>query len=85
VLTSLNNILKAYEIHFHRVQNQDYWSPYTRPNMILVPPHMRRSKVGRPITNRIHNEMDDWIPIRPKKCSYCRNECQNRPNCPYRQ
>jgi len=27
-LYSLNNILKAYEIQFHPVQNQDYWSPY---------------------------------------------------------
>jgi len=24
-----NNILKAYEIQFHIIQNQDYWSPYT--------------------------------------------------------
>jgi len=27
-LYSLNNSLKAYEIQFHPVQNQDYWSPY---------------------------------------------------------
>jgi len=80
---SLNNILKAYEIQFHPIQNQDYWSPYTGPNMI-PDPHMRRSKAGRPTTDRIHNEMDDPIPNRPKKCSYCRNEGHNRTNCPYR-
>jgi len=28
-LYSRINILKAYEIQFHPVQNQDYWSPYT--------------------------------------------------------
>jgi len=82
-LDSLNNILKAYEIHLHPVQNQDYWSPYTGPN--ISDSHMRRSKAGRPTTYRIHNEMDDPIPNRPKKCSYCRNEGHNRTNCRYRQ
>ena len=46
---------------------------------------MRRSKAGIPTTNRIHNEMDDPIPNRPKKCSYCRNEGHNRTNCHYKQ
>ena len=81
---SLRNILKAHEIQFHPVQNQDYWSPYTGPNMI-PDPQMRKGKARRPTTNRIHNDMDDPIPNRPKRCSYCRNECHNRTNSRYRQ
>jgi len=46
--------------------------------------HMRRSKVGRLTTNRIHNEIDDPIPNWPKKCSYCKNEGHNKKNCRYR-
>ncbi|XP_052736606.1 uncharacterized protein LOC108328482 [Vigna angularis] len=81
---SLHNIFKAYEVQFHPIQNEDYWSLYTGPNFI-PDPKMRRKASGRPSTNRLHNEMDQSNPDKPKKCSYCRNEGHHRGNCPFRQ
>jgi len=57
---TVHNIFKAYEIQFHPIENQDCWSPYTGPNLIPKP-DLRRSKFGRPVTTRIHNEMDEPI------------------------
>jgi len=39
---SLRNIFKAYEVQFQLVQNEDYWSTYTNPNLI-PDPHMRQT------------------------------------------
>ena len=75
---SLQNIYKAYEMPFHPLQNEEYWSTYNGPNFI-PDPHMRRKAYGRPPTARLHNEMDEPI-NKPKKCSYCRNEGHNRTN-----
>lgn len=80
---SLTNIFKAYEVQFHPIQNDDYWSAYTGPNFI-PDPKMRRKASGRPSTNRIRNEMDQSTPDQPRKCSYCRNEGHHRGNCPFR-
>jgi len=46
---------------------------------------MRRRVRGRPLTNRIHNEMDQPNPNRRSKYLYCRNEGHHRGNYPYRQ
>ncbi|XP_047179213.1 uncharacterized protein LOC124846045 [Vigna umbellata] len=81
---SLHNIFKAYQVQFHPIQNEDYWSLYTGPNFI-PDPKMRRKASGRPSTNRLHNEMDQSNPDKPRKCSYCRNEGHHRGNCPFRQ
>ncbi|XP_068498053.1 uncharacterized protein [Phaseolus vulgaris] len=81
---SLHNILKAYEVQFNPIRNQDYWSTYMGPNF-LPDPIMRRHQPGRPNTQRIRNEMDDSIPNKPKKCSYCRTEGHNKSNCPHKQ
>jgi len=81
---TLHNIFKAYETQFHPIQNQDYWSPYTGPNLIPNP-DLRRSESGRLVTTRIHNQMDEPISNRLKKCTYCCNEGHNRGNCPYKQ
>jgi len=40
---NLNNILKAYEIQFNPVQNQENWSPYTGLNMIPDPHEKKQS------------------------------------------
>ena len=37
-------------------------------------PSKRREKVRRLTTSRIHNEMDEPISNKPKKCSFCRTE-----------
>jgi len=81
---NLHTISKVYQIEFHPVRNEDYWSTYTEPNFIPEP-YMRRKKLGRPITTRLHDEMDQSIQNKTKKCSYCRNEGHNRGNCPFRQ
>jgi len=52
---SLQNIFKAYEVHFQPVQNEDYWSTYIGPNLMLDP-HMRHNK----------SEMDQSLPNKPK-------------------
>jgi len=80
----LHNIFKAYEVQFNAVQNQDYWSTYTGPNL-LHGPMMRRHQLGRPSTQHIRNKMDNSIINKPKKCSYCRTEGHNRSNYPHRQ
>jgi len=55
---SLDYINKAYQVQFHPLRNEDYWSTYTGPNFILDP------------QTRIHNEMDQPITDKPKECSY---------------
>ncbi|XP_068485031.1 uncharacterized protein [Phaseolus vulgaris] len=81
---NLHTIRKAYQVEFHPVQNEDYWSTYTGPNFIPEP-HMRHKNSGRPITTCLHNEMDQSIQNKTKRCSYYRNEGHNRGNCPFRQ
>jgi len=76
LIYSLQYILKAYEVEFHSVRNEDYWSTYMGLNFIPIP-YMRRKESGRPTTNRIHNEMDEPLSNKPKKISYCRNEGHN--------
>jgi len=80
---TLHNIFKAYELQFHAVRNEDYWSAYMVPNFI-PDPHMRRTKSEIPTKSRIHNEMDEVGQNIQKKCSYCRNEGHNCANCPYK-
>jgi len=55
---NLYMIRNAYQVEFHLVRNEDYWSTYTGPNFI---PDMRRKNLGRPITTRLHNEIDQPI------------------------
>jgi len=47
---------------------EDYWSTYTGPNF-NPDPQTRRKASRRPTTTRIHNEMDQPITDKPKKCS----------------
>ena len=51
----------------------------------MFDPSKRRQASGRPPTTHIHNEMDEPITNRSKKCSLCRSERHNRNNCPYKQ
>jgi len=44
-------------VQFQSVQNEDYWSTYTSPNL-MSDPHIRHDKPGRRTITRIHNEMD---------------------------
>jgi len=81
---NLHTIRKTYQVEFHQVRNEDYWSTYTRPNFI-PDPHMQRKNSRQPITIHLHNEIDQSIQNKPKKCYYCRNEGHNRGNCPFRQ
>jgi len=81
---SLEYINKAYQVQFHPLQNEDYWSTYIGPNF-NPDPQIRRKASKRPTTTRIHNEMVQPIPDKPKKCSYCRTEGHHRGQCPFRQ
>jgi len=63
---NLDYINKAYQIQFHPLRNEDYWSTYTSPNFI-PDPQTRRKASERPTTTRIHNEMDQPITDKPKK------------------
>lgn len=47
-------------------------------------PNMQQFQSGQPATSRIHNEMDELISNRPKKCLVYRNESHHHGNCPYR-
>ncbi|KAH1210809.1 hypothetical protein GmHk_15G045029 [Glycine max] len=64
----LKNIFKVYQHHFHSLGN-----PY-----FMSDPSKRPQTSGRSVTTRIHNEMDEPIPNRPKKCSLFRSEEHNR-------
>jgi len=76
--------LQPHEVQSQFVQNEDYCSTYIGPNLILDP-YMSQNKPGRPTTTRIHNEMDESLPNKPKKYSFCRSIGHNRNNCPNRQ
>ena len=73
---NLHTIRITYQVEFHPVRNEDYWSTYTKPNFI-PDPHMRRKNSGRLITTRLHNEMDQPIQNKPNKCSYYHTEGHN--------
>jgi len=79
---SLDYINKAYQVQFHPLRNEDYWSTYTGPNFI-PDPQTRRKASGRATTTRIHNEMDHPITDKPKICFYCRTEGHHRGQCPF--
>jgi len=51
----------------------------------MYDPSKQQKKSRRPTTTHIHNEMDEPIPNKPKKCLLCRSEGHNRNNCPYKQ
>ncbi|RZB41147.1 Lysine-specific demethylase JMJ25 [Glycine soja] len=80
----LENIFKVYQHHFHSLGSEDTWPQYL-DSYFMSDPSKRRLTSGKPTTTRIHNEMDEPIPNRPKKCSLCRSEGHNRTNCPYKQ
>jgi len=80
----LHTINMTYQVQFHPLRNEDYWSSYTRPNFILDP-QMRRKALGRPVTKCIHNEMGNQLQISQKKCSYCYHEGHHRGTCPFCQ
>nr|XP_007136176.1 hypothetical protein PHAVU_009G024500g [Phaseolus vulgaris]ESW08170.1 hypothetical protein PHAVU_009G024500g [Phaseolus vulgaris] len=63
---NLHTIRKAYQVEFHPIRNEDYWSTYTGPNFIPEP-HMRRKNSGQPITTRLRNEIDQSIQNKTKK------------------
>jgi len=81
---TLDNINKAYQVQFHPLRNEDYWSTYTGPNF-TPDPQTRRKASGRPTRTRIHNEMDQPVTDKPKKCSYCHTKGHHRGQCPFRQ
>jgi len=81
---SFEYINKDYQVQFHPLGNEDYWSTYTSPNFIPCP-QTRRKASRRPTTTRIHKEMDKLIPDKPKKCSYCRTEGHHKDQFPFRQ
>jgi len=81
---SLDNINNAYRVQFQPLRNEDYWSIYIVPN--FIPDSQTRCKASRrPTTTRIHNERDQPILDKPKKCSYCRTVGHHRGQCPFRQ
>ena len=80
----LENIFKVYQHHFHSPESKDTWSQYLDPHF-MSNPSKRQQTSGRSAITRTHNEMDEPIPNKPKKCSLCRSEGYNRTNCPYKQ
>ncbi|KAL5132855.1 Protein PHYLLO, chloroplastic [Glycine soja] len=80
----LENIFKVYQHHFHSLGSEDTWPQYLG-SYFMSDPSKRRLTSGKPTTTRIHNEMDEPISNRPKKCSLCRSKGHNRTNCPYKQ
>jgi len=81
LICNLHTIKKEY--HPSRLK-RGYCSTYTEPNFI-PDPHMRRKESGRLVTTRLHNEIDQPIHNKAKKCSYYHNEGHNRGNCLFRQ
>jgi len=69
----LENIFKVYQHHFHSLGSEGTWPQYLGP-YFMSDPLKRRQTSGRPTTTRIHNEMDESIPNRCKKCSLYRSE-----------
>jgi len=65
-IDSVHSIRKTYQVEFHPVRNENYWSTYTKPNFI-PDPHMRSKNSRQLITTRIHNEMDQPIQNKPTK------------------
>ena len=83
-LYKLKNIFKVYQHHFHSLGSEDKWPQYLG-SYFMFDPLKRRHTSRRSATTHIHNETDEPIPNRPKKCSLCRSEGHNRSNCPYKQ
>jgi len=54
---SLQNIYQAYQMSFHPLQNEEYWSTYNGPNFILDP-HMRRKHLE---DQQLHVSIMKWM------------------------
>ena len=78
----MENIYKVYQHQFHSFGSKEKWPKYLGPYFMSGPSN-RRDTSGRPTTGHIHNEMNELIPNKPKKCSLCRTEGHNRSNCAY--
>ena len=48
-------------------------------------PLKQQQTLDKLTTTQIHNEIDEPIPYRLKKCSLYRSEGHNQTNCPYKQ
>ncbi|KAF1876420.1 hypothetical protein Lal_00029768 [Lupinus albus] len=60
-------VYTVYGLEFQPIGNEEYWPSYYGPSFIPNP-IMRRKRIGRPKTTRIHNEMDEVEPQLIKKC-----------------
>ena len=80
----MKSIFKVYQHHFHSLGSEDTWPQYLGPHF-MYDPSKRRQTSGRPATIQIHNEMDELILNRSKKCSLCKTEGHDRTNYPYKQ
>ena len=80
----LKNIYKVDQHQFHFFRSEDKWPQYLGP--YFMPDSLkRRDTAGRSITIRIHNEINEPIPNRHKKCLLYRTKGHNHSNCSYKQ
>ena len=65
---------------FYPIFNEDEWSLYDGPT-IVPPESMKRQVSGRPISIRLHNEMDVREGKTTIKCGLCKQTGHNRRSC----
>ncbi|XP_074266607.1 uncharacterized protein LOC141589886 [Silene latifolia] len=76
---SCGEYLGSYRVLFHPVPDQGYWKPWCAS--ILIPNPEQKRGHGRPISKRIHNEMDE-VQKQTVTCSLCGTPGHNKRSCP---
>jgi hypothetical protein len=78
---------RCYEKEFAPIPHEQYW-PRPRVRVSLKPNNGLKRGVGRPVSSRIHTEMDEAdLPREPPtrcRCSVCNEEGHNCRRCPRR-
>lgn len=74
--------MQTWAPEWHPIPHEAYWPP---PDLELMPDAQLERGKGRPMSTRIHNEMDAESSSRGGKlCGICRERGHNRSKCPLR-
>ncbi|KAK9684190.1 hypothetical protein RND81_10G192800 [Saponaria officinalis] len=74
---SCGELFGIYRPSFHPVTDEKNWMPWDGPE--VLPNLNKKRKGGRPVSSRIHNEMDHRSTV---TCSLCGVEGHKKRSCP---
>ncbi|XLR34326.1 hypothetical protein S83_062226 [Arachis hypogaea] len=76
----MESVFNVYILEFRLTGHEDDWPHYDGPR-IRPNPKMMRVKKCRPVSSRIHNNMNDVEHNGEKRCELCRQSGHTRRTC----